>query len=94
MTKAEKQHLAKLCELGCVACHIQGTPGTRAEIHHLRDGVGMSQRSSHYRAIPLCCVHHRGTFGLSIPSIHGSKNAFIAAFGTEAELLELTKSLL
>ena len=54
----------------------------------------MSQRSSHFRAIPLCCMHHRGTAGLSVPSIHGSKNAFIEAFGTEAELLDLTKTLI
>ena len=94
MTKAEKEHLSKLSDLGCLACHIQGTPGTRAEIHHLRDGAGMSQRSSHYDAIPLCPMHHRGTAGLSVPSIHGSKNAFIEAFGTEAELLELTKTLI
>lgn len=94
MKTAEKEHLAKLVELGCVACIVQGTPGTRAEIHHLREGAGMSQRSSHFRAIPLCCMHHRGTAGLSVPSIHGSKNAFIEAFGTEAELLDLTKTLI
>lgn len=94
MKKAEKEHLNKLAELGCLACHLQGTPGTKAEIHHMRDGVGMSQRSSHFRALPLCCIHHRGTAGLSVPSIHGSKNAFIEAFGTESELLEILKTLL
>lgn len=94
MKKAEKEHLNKLAELGCLACYLQGTPGTRAEIHHLRDGVGMSQRSSHFIVIPLCPPHHRGTTGLSVPSIHGSKNAFIEAFGTEAELLEILKTLL
>lgn len=54
----------------------------------------MGKRASHYDAIGLCPAHHRGTAGLSVPSIHGSKNAFIEAFGTESELLELTKTLI
>ncbi len=94
MTKAEKAHLNKVASIGCVACHIQGTPGTPAEIHHPRAGTGMGRRASHYDAIGLCAPHHRGTAGLSVPSIHGSKNAFIERFGTEAELLELTKTLI
>lgn len=94
MTKAEKLHLNKVAALGCIACYQQGTPGTPAEIHHPRAGTGMGRRASHYDAIPLCAIHHRGTAGLSVPSIHGSKNAFIEAFGTEAELLELTKTLI
>ena len=94
MTKAEKLHLNKVAALGCIACYVQGTPGTSAEIHHPRAGTGMGRRASHYDAIGLCPMHHRGTAGLSVPSIHGSKNAFIEAFGTEAELLELTKTLI
>lgn len=94
MTKTERQHLNKVAELGCIACYQQGTPGTPAEIHHPRAGTGMGKRASHYDAIGLCPMHHRGTAGLSVPSIHGSKNAFIEAFGTEAELLELTKTLI
>ncbi len=54
----------------------------------------MGQKASHYDAICLCPPHHRGTAGLSVPSIHASKNAFIEAFGTEADLLELTKTLI
>lgn len=96
MNKAEKAHMGKLSGLGCIACHRQGTPGTPCEIHHVRAGnkTGMGLKSSHFDAIGLCPPHHRGTAGLSIPSIHGSKNAFIAEFGTEAELLELTKTLI
>lgn len=94
MTKAERQHLSRLAELGCVACLIQGTPGTPAEMHHPRTGTGMGRRASHMDALPLCPPHHRGTAGLSVPSIHGSKRAFIEAFGTEAELLEKVRELL
>lgn len=94
MTKAEKEHLSKVAALGCIACYVQDTPGTPCEIHHMRAGAGMGLRSSHYEAIGLCAAHHRGTAGLSVPSIHGSKNAFIEQFGTEAELLELTRSMI
>jgi hypothetical protein len=94
MTKAEKEHLSKVAAFGCIACYRQETPGTPGEIHHPRAGTGMSQRASHHDAICLCPPHHRGTAGLSVPSIHGSKNAFIERFGTEAELLELTRSMI
>jgi len=94
MNKADRYHLSKLAALGCIACYKQGTPGTPAEIHHPRAGTGLGLRASNERAIPLCPAHHRGTAGLSVPSIHGSKNAFIDAFGTEADLLELCNTLL
>lgn len=84
---AERMHLNKVAELGCIACRINGHPDSRAEIHHLRDGYGKGQRSSNYEVIPLCPAHHRGTLGLSVPSIHLSKFDFIDAFGTERDLL-------
>lgn len=94
MNKTERLHMNKLAAIGCIACYKQGTPGTPAEIHHPRAGTGAGIRASNFDAIPLCPMHHRGTAGLSVPSIHGSKNAFIETFGTEAELLELTKTLI
>lgn len=94
MKKAEREHLNRVAAVGCIACFVQNTPGTPCEIHHPRAGTGAGLRASHFDAIGLCPPHHRGTAGLSVPSIHGSKNAFIEAFGTEAELLEILKTLL
>ncbi|MNF71436.1 hypothetical protein D3C87_1058380 [compost metagenome] len=94
MNTKERQHLSKVAAFGCIACYRQGTPGTPCEIHHPRAGTGIGQKASHFDAIGLCPPHHRGTAGLAVPSIHGSKNAFIAEFGTEAELLELSKNLI
>jgi len=91
---AERQHLGRLAALGCIACHQMGYSDTPAEIHHIRAGVGKGLRASHYEAIPLCPPHHRGTAGLKIPSIHGSKNNFIKAFGTERQLLDMCLKLL
>jgi cytochrome c peroxidase len=92
MKKAESDHLSRAQELGCIACHVIGYSGTPAEIHHLRKGVGAGQRSSHYRAIPLCPHHHRtGGYG---EAIHAGQKAFENKFGTEEELLEKTTKML
>lgn len=31
MNQEEKKHLNKVAAIGCVLCHLQGTPGTPAE---------------------------------------------------------------
>ena len=89
MKQAERKHLNDLAALGCILCDYLGTPGTPAEIHHLRSGVGMAQRSSHYRAIPLCPEHHRGKTGF-----HGlGMRAFQAKYEVgEEDLLALAMS--
>lgn len=90
MTKYEKQHLDKVAAIGCVLCHLLGTPGTPAEIHHPRRGIGMGQRANNYDAIPLCPEHHRGKTG-----IHGmGVKAFTAHYDVdEAGLLHITRRL-
>lgn len=91
MTKAERQHLSRLAELGCVLCIRLGYYATPAEIHHIRDGQGMSQRASHFDAVPLCWRHHRGGEGL-----HGmGRSCFERYYGvTETELLAEARRLL
>lgn len=91
MTKDEKAHLSRVAELGCIACYLQGTPGTPAEIHHPRAGTGAGRKASHFDALPLCPPHHRGTDHPRTPSIHLAKRAFIDRFGTEYELQELVR---
>lgn len=95
MKKADRQHLAKLAELGCVACYVQfevwGTPG---EIHHLRDGAGFAQRGAHQEAICLCLGHHRyDDKQAGKIALHGNSGqpAFESLYGTERELLEITR---
>lgn len=91
-TKAEKAHMSKVVELGCIACRTKGIYGTPAEVHHLRVGVGMGQRSGHKKSIPLCPPHHRtGGFGVAI---HAGQKTWEAEFGTEEELLAQVEDLL
>lgn len=94
MTKAEKHHLDRVQRLGCIACRLMGYRDTPAEIHHPRAGTGAGRKASHFDAIPLCPNHHRGHAHPLTPSIHLDKRAFIAAFGTEAELLGKVRDLL
>lgn len=90
-TLAEKKHMGRVAELGCAVCRRMGYPGTPAELHHPRSGVGMGKRSSHYDVIPLCPEHHRGKTG-----VHGlGTKGFPKHWGyTEQDLLDDTKKLM
>jgi hypothetical protein len=82
MTKAEKNHLKKVAELGCIACRKLGHYGTPAEIHHISNGT-MGKRSDNFSVIPLCPYHHR----TSNESYHLNPVWFTEKFGTQTELL-------
>ena len=77
----------ELVQVGCVACIVMGFHGSPSEIHHMRDGVGIAQRSPDSRALPLCAAHHRtGGHGIAF---HAGKQAFEQNYGTELNLLAL-----
>ena len=83
-SKAEKDHLSRIADMGCVIC------GGFAEIHHIRHGQGMGQRSSDFDAIGLCHAHHRtGGYGVAL---HMGQEAFERNFGTEVELLATVRN--
>lgn len=92
MKKAEREHLNKVADLCCIVCINQGVADSPAQIHHIRTGQGMSQRSSHYETIPLCPVHHQhGGYGVAI---HAGQKTWESLYGTELELLKQVKKLL
>ena len=91
-TKDEDEHLTKVAALGCILCHRLGNPGTPAEVHHIRTGIGAGRRASHFQTIGLCPLHHRT--GQDAIHVLGRK-AFESKFGvTELELLELTNQVI
>ena len=86
-TKAEKQHYAKVANLGCSLCRYLGYVESPPELHHIR----RAGKRTNAPVIPLCPEHHRGNTG-----IHGmGRKAFEREYKvTEEQLLELTEKLL
>lgn len=75
-----------VASLGCWACMKGGIYGTPAEIHHIRDGNGISQRSSDYLVIPLCPIHHRiGDRGIAF---HAGPRTYRSEFRSEREAVD------
>jgi hypothetical protein len=56
--------MGRVADLGCVLCAHLGTPGTPAQVHHIRDGQGAAQRASDWLTVPLCPEHHVGASGV------------------------------
>lgn len=92
MTAAERRHLSRVAALGCLVCRDMEGADTPAEIHHVREGQGMSQRASNYLAIPLCPQHHR-TGGAGV-AYHAEPRAWERLYGTELDWLARTVELL
>ena len=92
----------RLKSLGCLPCKIDGRPDEPPELHHPTSG---GRRLDDNKVIPECQWHHKGTLPPGCknsteaekrygPSYAKNKNAFIARYGTEQELLEETERLL
>jgi len=85
MNKAEKQHIEKILQIGCVACRTMGIFTPDCEVHHISNKT-MGKRASNLETIPLCAVHHRlGGYGVAV---HAGRKAWEATYGTERELLD------
>lgn len=93
MTKDEKNHYAKIADIGCIVCLLAGYGHSPCEIHHIRTGTGKGQKSHWSKAIGLCPTHHR--LGGNGVSIHAGIKSFEAAIGlSELELLHKQLELL
>lgn len=79
-TPAEKRYMGRVAELGCLVCQRP------AQVHHIREGQGASERASNWLTVPLCQDHHTGEF-----SVHGSMSReFKNIYGSELDLLAET----
>lgn len=84
-TKAEREYLSAVAELGCFIC------GMPAEIHH-KTGAGMGLRASNYDVIPLCPTHHRtGGHGVAV---HAGTKTWEQNFGSQADMVKRVKALI
>jgi hypothetical protein len=82
LNKAEKQHYAKIAQLGCSLCRHLGYGETPCEIHHIRRYGGKRENAE---VIGLCPEHHRGNAG-----VHGlGRKGFEARYGLDEQALLL-----
>lgn len=62
---AERAYLGRVAALGCILCrHLRIRQETATQVHHIKEGQGLSQRAEHWLTIPLCHDHHLGANGL------------------------------
>lgn len=105
-TKAEREHLAAVKALPCVACIIDDrftelTVCGPTEVHHLLSG---NKRRGHMFVLPLGRYHHRGEplDGMSAramralhgPSLARQSKLFHAWYGDDASLLARVNAML
>ena len=83
-TAKEKAHMDKVSQLGCIVCLKHGMGYTPCEIHHI---YGKTKPNTHYKVLPLCFEHHRRGGDKEPISRHPYKARFVAAYGTEEQLL-------
>lgn len=90
-TKAEREHMTRVADLGCIVCLNEHGEASPAELHHV-NANGMGLRSDNYSVIPLCPAHHRaGSYGVAI---HAGKRTWEEKFGAETELLKQVRGLI
>lgn len=89
-TKAEREWMGKIADLGCIVCinhHYHHTP---ASPHHME---GRTKEGCHFLTIPLCAIHHQ-TGGEGIAFHATGRKTWEKRFGTERELLQQCKDIL
>lgn len=85
----EKAWMDDIVQVGCIVCRAHHNVFTPAAVHHPLSG---GRRMGHLFAIPLCDPgHHQNSPGKEKISRHPNKAQFERAYGTEMDLLELTK---
>lgn len=90
-TAAESAWMDSITVLGCIACLIDGHPGTPGAVHHILRG---GQRIGHMHTICLCDPgHHQNGQQFGKVSRHPWTARFEAQYGTEDALLDLTQQL-
>lgn len=83
--------MGRVAEIGCILCQHLGYGRTPANVHHIREGAGMGQRSPHYLTVPLCPEHHQGANGVHML---GPSRFYTRYKLDELDLLSMTIKLL
>lgn len=76
MKKAEKEHMARVAEMGCIVCSSRPV-----SVHHALTGGG--GRKNHMKVLPLCYGHHQGKQGIHTIG----RKVWRELYGSEIDLL-------
>lgn len=71
-----KEWKRRVAELNCLICQAP------ANLHHVREGQGMSQRAKDWMVVPLCKTHHEVPDG-----IHNQRQFYLRFRMDEMDLL-------
>jgi hypothetical protein len=90
--KAERLHIERVREFGCIVCRLHYNEFKPAAIHHTQGSV---KPGAHMSVLPLCYDHHQGgnDDGAFI-SRHPYKMRFEKAYGDESYLLKTLGELM
>lgn len=95
MTRLEKLYLTKVAKLGCYCCRVDGNGEVPAQIHHIREGMGMGQRAKHIgETIPLCEAHHQGLVNTNCVAFHRGPRIWRNKYGSEREVAKAIYNLI
>lgn len=90
-TAEQRRRWSRICEHGCLACMIDGNPGTPGEIHHCKE----HGRRMHSRTVCLCPPHHKPTSAIKgVLNRHLNPIEFRDRYGSDVELHKKTCELL
>jgi len=89
-TEAEKRHMEKVRELGCIACMNMGihTPPEYTCIHHID---GKTKAGAHFKVLPLCDNHHSR---YQKTGLHYNPTEWQEIHGSQMKLLAQVDSLI
>jgi hypothetical protein len=91
-TAEEKRLHGQIAALGCIACRLDGKPSPPVSIHHID---GRTKPGAHRQVLALCAGHHQdGTGAPGLIAVHPWKARFQERYGSQADLLAMTLSLI
>ena len=86
--RKNKAYLDRLASFGCYCCRVDHGVETPAMIHHIRQGMGMSQRAPDIGGtIPLCYAHHQSGENGAI-AFHRNPKAWREKYGSEKDIAD------
>ncbi len=77
-TAAASRHMARVADVGCIACIRLGLGETPCHVHHIREG---RIARDDFLTIGLCPAHHNG----SSMSVHMDKAPLLRALKVSSE---------